>query len=90
MLEQRVAGLESGMKDIQATLLKVNERLLGIETELKHLPKATDYGALRADIAEVKGRLATSPTMWQLLTMVISTWAAGAAIVFAILRFGVK
>ncbi|MBX9908819.1 MAG: hypothetical protein K2Z25_08900 [Beijerinckiaceae bacterium] len=89
MLE-RVIVLEEGQKRTNATLDKINERLIGIEAELKHLPKAADYASLKADVARVDGKLSNIPTMWQLLTMVVSTWAAGAAIVFTILRFGGK
>ncbi len=94
MLE-RVLALEEGQKRINATLDKMSatldkmsERLIGIEAELKHLPKAADYATLKADVARIDGKLSNIPTMWQLLTMVVSTWAAGAAIVFTILRFG--
>jgi hypothetical protein len=90
MLDQRVAALEDGQKRSNAVLEKINERLIGIEAEIKHLPKAADYATLKADVARFDGKLSNIPTMWQLLTMVVSTWAAGAAIVFTILRFGGK
>lgn len=37
-------------------------------------------------VSELKGRLSASPTTWQLLGIMITTWAAGAAIVFALTR----
>ena len=37
-------------------------------------------------VAEMKGRVMASPTTWQLLGIVITTWTAGAAIVFALGR----
>jgi hypothetical protein len=83
MLEQRVAKLEEGLGRIEL-------RLASIESELKHIPKAADYGALRADVAEIKGRLANMPTTLQLIVMLITTWSVGAGLVFALLRFSAR
>ena len=49
-----------------------------------------DFATLQADVARIDGKLPNIPTMWQSLTMVVSTWAAGAAIVFTIFRFAGK
>jgi hypothetical protein len=87
MLEQRVARLEDDMRDIKSALGRIEQRLAGIEGELKHLPKAADYATIKADVARVDGRLVNMPTTWQLFTALITTWAAGAAIVFTLLRF---
>ena len=83
MLEQRVTKLEE-------TLGRIDQRLASIEGELKHFPKATDYASLRADIAEIKGRVGSMVTSWQLFTALITTWTAGAAIVFTLVKFAPK
>jgi hypothetical protein len=86
-LEQRVLRLEEAF-------VRVDQRLITIETEIKHLPSAADYAALRADIARIDGKLSNMPTTWQLfvalVTTIVTTWSAGAAIVFALLRFAPK
>ena len=97
MLEQRVARLEDDMKEVKSTLHRIEQRLAGIEGELKHLPKAVDFATLKGDIAEMKGRLggmetrlSSFPTMLQMLMMLITTWSVGIGIVFAVLRFAPK
>jgi hypothetical protein len=83
MLEQRVIRLEE-------TLSRIDQRLSSIEAELKHLPKVSDYASLKADVAEIKGRLSGMVTPLQLFIAVITTWTAGAAIVFALVKFTAK
>ncbi len=69
-------------------LTQIEMRLDAIEAEIRQLSKMVDFATLRADVARIDGKLSNIPTMWQLFTMVVSTWAAGAAVVFTILRFG--
>jgi hypothetical protein len=69
-------------------LTQIETRLDAIEAGIRQLPGMIDYATLKADVARIAGKLSNIPTMWQLLTMIVSTWAAGAAIVFTILRFG--
>lgn len=85
-MEQRVGRLEQKVDRIEAILTRLEPRISEIVGEMRSLPKAADYASLKADIARIDGRLTNMPTMWQMLTMVISTWATGAAIVFALLR----
>ena len=87
MLEQRVAQLEEDVKEMKSTLKSVETIVLEIRAELKHIFKAADYASLRAEIAEVKGRVANLPTTWQMMVRLITTWSAGTAIVFSLLRF---
>jgi len=61
------------------------------------MPKAVDYGTVKADIAEIKGRLAglearlgSFPTAFQMLFMLITTWSVGTGIIFVVLRFAPK
>ena len=83
MLEQRVSVLEEALS-------RIGQRLTGIESELKHLPKAADYASIKADIARIDGRMTNIPTTLQMLVMLITTWSVGVGIVFAVLRFAPK
>jgi hypothetical protein len=87
MLDQRVTKLEE-------VINRVDERLTNIESDLKHLPTAMDYAALRADVAEIKGRvsgfdsrLGNLPTTWTLLGIVFTTWALGSGILIFAMSF---
>lgn len=87
MLEARVARLDDDIKEVKASLLE-------IKLELKHSPKAaditairSDFAGLKADVARVEGRLSQLPTTWGIITALLGTWGAGAAIVFTLLRF---
>ena len=91
MLEARVARLEDDMKEVKTWLVE-------IKAELKHLPQVndltsirSDFATLRADFARLDGRIFQLPTAWTMftaiITTVVATWGAGAAIVFTLLRF---
>lgn len=86
MLEQRVARLEEDMKEVKSTLKGIEAAVLEIRTELKHVPKMVDHAALKSEVAEIRGRMSQMPTLLQLVVIVITTWSAGAAIVFTLLR----
>jgi hypothetical protein len=70
MIEHRVGRLEEDAKDIKASLRAIDGKLNSIEVSL----------------AEIKGRVSQAPTWLQLIGAVLATWAAGAAIVFTLLR----
>ena len=70
MLEHRVGRLEEDAKDIKASLKSIDGKLNSIEVSL----------------AEIKGRVSQAPTWLQLISAILATWAAGAAIVFTLLR----
>jgi hypothetical protein len=74
------------MKDVKASLKGIETAIFEIRTELKHVPKMNDYATLRSEIAEIKGRVSQMPTMLQLAVTIVTTWSAGAAIVFTLLR----
>jgi hypothetical protein len=82
MLERRVAKLEVDVGEMKASLKAIEAAV----SEIKHLPKISDYQSLKTDIAEVKGKLSQSPTWIQLVTLTIATWTAGATIVATLLR----
>jgi hypothetical protein len=69
----------------------MDEALRRIEVALKEL--AADNKALRKDfsdlaakVASIEGQIKNIPTVLQLFLALITTWSAGAAIVFALLK----
>jgi hypothetical protein len=74
MLEQRVARLEEDMREVKLTLKSIESKL----------------GSIAENVAEIKGKVAQSPTWIQLLIALIATWGAGAAIAAALIRFAPK
>jgi hypothetical protein len=88
MLEQRVTTIESDIATIKVDIatIKTGQRsiedtLLEIKTELKLLPKAGEIG-------EIKGKLSLLPTTWQLVVILLTTWAAGMYFAIAIAKLG--
>jgi septal ring factor EnvC (AmiA/AmiB activator) len=91
MLEKRVATLEERIDRIEVKIDRIDEALRRIEAALKEL--ASDSKELRKQVNElavklaaIEGQLRNVPTFLQLLLAVLSTWAAGTAIVFALLK----
>jgi DNA-binding GntR family transcriptional regulator len=90
MLEARVGRLEEDLRDVRATLARLEPMLI----ELLHTAaKKSDLERIEARLAEtreevkeMKGALSRSPTINHLLAATISTWIAGAGIVFALMR----
>ena len=87
MLDQRVARLEATLERIEP---KISELLLVGA-------KQTDLHKVQLDLAELKGRvaglesrLATVPSTTQLVLWLLTTWGAGAAIVFTVIRYSPK
>jgi hypothetical protein len=81
MLEPRVARLETDVAEIKVSMRSVEDTLIRIETELKTLPKAGEIG-------EIKGKLSLMPTTWQLVVLLLTTWAGGMYIAIALMRLG--
>ncbi len=65
-------------------------------------PKITEAAAVRADLAEIRtkdiadirsrlafldGRIQGMPATWQLVTIILTTWSVGTALIFAMLGF---
>jgi hypothetical protein len=91
MLESRVTLLERSMERFGEKFDRMDEALRRIEIALKEL--AADSKALRKDfsdlaikVASIEGQIKNIPTVLQLFLALITTWSAGAAIVFALLR----
>jgi len=84
MLEQRVAALEARLGQIDAKLDRIEAALLRLEPAIRDI--ASKFSDLNARVAGVEGHLRAMPTFIQLAVALISTWAAGTAIVFALLK----
>lgn len=87
-MEQRVAKLEQ-------TVVSIDTKLDELKSQLALTAKATDVAELKGQLAQMpkavdfgrlEGRLQQLPTTLQLITVLLTTWAAGAAIVFTLLR----
>jgi hypothetical protein len=84
MSEQRVVALESGAGQIEAKIDRIDAALQRLEPAIRDI--ATKFSDLNARVAGVEGHLRAMPTFVQLIVALISTWAAGTAIVFALLK----
>ena len=84
-IETQIAELKS-----QIAMTAKATDLAEIKGQLSQMPKANDWASLRAEIAEIKGKVSAIPTTWQLVPLLLTTWTAGAAIVFALLRVSGK
>ncbi len=82
-VEDRMRGLEAKVDRVDATLQRLEAKL----TDLTFTSaKAIDLQKMQVDLAEVKGRISSLPTWWMLMVTVLSTWLAGAGIVFTLAR----
>ena len=90
MLDQRVQALEADVKDVKQSLSRLEVAIARIEGVLTQMPKQSDLAVLRSEIGEIRGRISNMPTWWMLIVAIITTWSAGAAIVFALIRNAAK
>lgn len=86
MLEQRVARLEEKMDRIEQILLRLEPKISEMSGELRQMPKAIDYAGIRAEIFELKGRVANLPSTWVLMSFTLTACLASAGLAFAIAR----
>lgn len=67
----------------------LEQRVSRLEDDLKDI--RSTLKALEVSIARLDGRVSQLPTAWTMftaiITTVVATWGAGAAIVFTLLRF---
>lgn len=100
-MEQRVGRLENDMKDVKASLTRLEMTTTEIKAILSQMPRMSDYaaltrdfGALKSDVTRVEGkisgfesRLSAMPTSWQMITFTVGSILASAGLAFAIARF---
>jgi hypothetical protein len=88
MLEQRVAVLEHSFARIEAKVDRIDSALARLEPAIREIATENrkQFLDLTVRVASVEGHLKAMPTFLQLAVALISTWAAGTAIVFALLK----
>jgi hypothetical protein len=83
-LEVRLGQVETKIDWIDGWLQRIEPAIRGIAVDLSDLADKVSSLAIR--VARAEGQLRAVPTFLQLLVALISTWAAGTAIVFALLN----
>ena len=88
----RIAPIEAQLSEIKVHLSQLPKaaEFGEMKGQLSQMPKASDLAAINKELGEIKGKLSNMPNTMTLLGMILSTWTAGAAIVFTLLRFGTK
>jgi hypothetical protein len=84
MLETRVAALEKRFNQMEIKIDRIDAALQRLEPAIRDI--ASKFSDLNARVAGVEGHLRAMPTFIQLAVALISTWAAGTAILLALLK----
>ena len=82
--EKRIATLEARIDHISVKIDRIDAAALRIEPAMRDI--ASKFADLNARVAGVEGHLKAMPTFIQLAVALISTWVAGTAVVFALLK----
>jgi hypothetical protein len=90
-LDKGVSALEVRLGHVETKILLIDGLLQRIEPAIQEMAVelgdlADKVSSLAIRLARVEGQLRAMPTFPQLAVAVISTWAAGTAIVFALLK----
>ena len=85
-----VGAKQADLHKVQLDIADTNGRFARLEGILSQMPKQSDLAVLRSEIGEIRGRISNMPTWWMLIVAIITTWSAGAAIVFALIRNAAK
>jgi hypothetical protein len=86
MIEERIEKLEERSARFDGIMIQLAPKINEMVGALGQMPKASDYGTMRADIAEIKGKISNLPTTWTLLAFALSSAIAAAGLAFAIAR----
>ena len=85
-----VGAKQTDLHKVQLDIADTKGRFARLEGILSQMPKQSDLAVLRSEIGEIRGRISNMPTWWMLIVAIITTWSAGAAIVFALIRNALK
>jgi hypothetical protein len=89
MLEQRVTRLEEQMSYIRLALERLEPKIMeaaAVRSDLAEI-RTKDIADIRSRLAFLEGRILGMPATWQLVTIVLTTWSVGTALIFAMLSF---
>ena len=88
MLEKRVTALEERLGRIETILTDLAPKITEIQLTGA---KQADVNGIRLELAEMKGKVSTLPTTWQMYSAMIGAVAtaslAVSGLIFTILRF---
>jgi septal ring factor EnvC (AmiA/AmiB activator) len=84
VLEQRVAAVEVRLDKLEVKIDRIDQALQRLEPAIRDV--GLKFAELNARVAGVEGQLRAMPTFLQLVVALITTWSAGTAIVFALLK----
>lgn len=87
MLERRVDALEGDMRDVKASLARLEVGFARMEERLSHMATTADVENLRGSIGEVKGRLSQIPSTWQIIGILAALLFGVASVVYATTNF---
>jgi hypothetical protein len=87
MLERRVDALEADMKEVKASLLRLETGFARIEERLSHVATVSDIATVRESVARLDGKLTQIPTTWQIIGILAGLLFGVASLVYATNNF---
>jgi hypothetical protein len=87
MLERRVDTLEADMKEVKASLLRLETGFARMEERLSHVATVSDIAAVRESVSRLDGKLTLIPTTWQIIAILAALLFGVASLVYATNNF---
>lgn len=87
MLERRVETLEADMKEVKASLSRLETGFARMEEKLSHVATVSDSAAVRESVARLDGKLTLIPTTWQIIGILAALLFGVASLVYATNNF---
>ena len=87
MLERRVETLEADMKEVKASLSRLETGFARMEEKLSHVATVSDIAAVRESVARLDGKLTLIPTTWQIISILAALLFGVASLVYATNNF---
>lgn len=87
MLERRVEILEADMKEVKASLSRLETGFARIEERLSHVATVSDIATVRESVARLDGKLTQIPTTWQIIGILAGLLFGVASLVYATNNF---